>query len=146
VEIREATEADAARIAVLCGQLGYAATGEQIARRLERLGQGGQAVVLVAVDGSGLVIGFAHTYVRALVLVDRHAELGGLVVDEPWRGSGLGSRLLAEAERWSAGQGCETLYARSNADRAGAHGFYEAVGYERIKSSFVFWKRLGGGP
>jgi GNAT superfamily N-acetyltransferase len=145
MEIREATRADAGLIGDLCAQLGYPATSEEVGRRLEQIGQGRKAIVYVAEGASGQVVGWVHAFVRDLLVVDRHAELGGLIVDEALRGCGVGRRLMAQVEAWAAGQGCETVYVRSSVVREEAHGFYRSAGYDLIKSSHLFLKELTEG-
>lgn len=142
MEIRAPRSTDCRAVAILCAQLGYPVTEEQVARRQELIARNGQALLLVAMGGSGKVIGWVHVFARQLLQVDRHAELGGLIVEDSWRGRGVGRRLMDEAEAWAVRQGCTALYVRSSVTRKQAHGFYLAVGYELVKSSHVFWKEL----
>ncbi len=51
-----------------------------------------------------------------------------LWVDEPCRGSGLGSRLMAAAEREAVARGCRNACLTTFSYQAGA--FYERLGYE----------------
>ncbi len=55
---------------------------------------------------------------------------GWLFIDAVWvradqRGTGAGRRLMAEAERYAAAQGCHAVWL----DTFQARGFYEALGY-----------------
>jgi GNAT superfamily N-acetyltransferase len=143
--IRAAKEADIERLAVLCGQLGYPASAGQVRQRLDELLQVEDHAVLVAEGPDGQVIGWVHVFVRQLLVVDRHAELGGLVVDEGHRGRGVGRLLMETAEDWASARGCEALYMRSKVVREQAHRFYEGIGYDLIKRSCVFLKELGRG-
>jgi GNAT superfamily N-acetyltransferase len=133
--VRVARTGDAEQIARLCQQLGYPVSGEEARRRLERIHQEGRHVVYVAELPDGHLVGWVHVYARFLVVVDLHAEIGGLVVDEGYRGCGIGKLLMRHAEEWARGQGCWTVYLRSNAIRTGAHAFYERIGYSVIKTS-----------
>lgn len=143
IEIRAATRADVHRLAVLCEQLGYPSTPEQVRQRLDQIRQDEDQAVFVAEDVEGQVVGWVQVFGRQLLVVDRHAELGGLVVDEVYRGHGVGGRLMEQAEEWARAQGCEALYVRSNVVREGAHRFYEGIGYDQIKTSRVFLKEFG---
>jgi GNAT superfamily N-acetyltransferase len=144
IEIRAAMRADVRRLAILCGQLGYLSTPEQVRQRLEELQRNEDQAVFVAEEVGGQVVGWVQVFGRQLLVVDRHAELGGLVVDEGHRGRGVGGLLMEHAEGWARAQGCEALYVRSNVVREDAHRFYEGIGYELIKTSQVFLKELGG--
>ena len=142
--LRVAVPQDAERLAVLNAQLGYPARPEQVARRLEAIQGDRDHAVFVAQGAGGQVTGWVHIFVRQLLVIDRHAELGGLVVLEEQRGRGLGRLLMERAEVWARDRGCEEMYVRSNVARERAHRFYEGIGYEQIKISGVFLKRMGG--
>jgi GNAT superfamily N-acetyltransferase len=144
IGIRAATLADVHRLAVLCEQLGYPSTPEQVRQRLDQLQQDEDQAVFVAEEVGGQVVGLVQVFGRELLVVDRHAELGGLVVDGGHRGRGVGRLLMEQAEDWARARGCETLYVRSNVVREGAHQFYVGIGYDQIKTSRVFLKALGG--
>jgi len=73
-----------------------------------------------------------------MLLADLGAEIGGLVVEEGWRGSGIGRRLMQQAEQWAQEQGCWAMHVRSNILRERAHRFYERLGYQSIKTQRVF--------
>ncbi|MBN1814154.1 MAG: GNAT family N-acetyltransferase [Anaerolineae bacterium] len=140
--IRLARVDDAERVAELATQLGYPTTSEQMRRRLAQVGRAEEHAVYVAVR-DGRVVGWIHVCARPLVQVDRAAEIEGLVVDEACRGRGIGRLLVRQIEQWVREQGCSTIYVRSNIIREGAHVFYQSLGYENIKTSLTFRKRLG---
>ena len=97
--------------------------------------------MLVAEDGPQIV-GFVHVVIMSSILVERSAEIGALVVEESWRGKGIGAALLRAAEDWAVSQNCSCLYLRTLVVRKGAHAFYHRAGYEKSKTSYVFTKRL----
>ncbi len=99
--------------------------------------------LFVAQAADGAVIGWVHVHARRLLVADPFADLGGLVVDAGHQGQGAGRALMAQAEAWALGKGYPTLWVRSNVTRAGAHRFYERIGYRLVKSQQVFQKRLG---
>jgi GNAT superfamily N-acetyltransferase len=77
------------------------------------------------------------------VTVHRPAPVGRvsvMVVDEAYRGRGIGAQLLAEAEKRLTERGCEIVEVTSNVRRERAHHFYEQLGYER--TSYRFMKKL----
>ncbi len=88
------------------------------------------------------VVGWAHAYVCRLVESDPLAELGGFVVGESHRGRGVGTKLLERVEDWARQAGCRNISVRSNVIRHEAHRFYEARGFEQIKTQHTFRKRV----
>lgn len=142
VVLRTVRPQDADRLAVLSAQLGYPATPEQIGRRLQAIQDDENHGVFVVESTDGQVIGWVHVFVRQLLLVSRHAEIGGIIVLAEQRRRGLGRRLMERAEGWARDRGCEAVYVRSNETRERAHRFYEGIGYEQIKTSRVFLKRV----
>jgi GNAT superfamily N-acetyltransferase len=141
--IRAATDADVERLTALCGQLGYPSSPDQVQQRLGGILANGDHALFVAQTAEGQVAGWVHVFVRQLLVVDRHAGLGGLVIDAGHRGRGTGWLLMEKAEDWAAARGCVALYVRSNVVRERAHHFYERIGYDLIKRSCVFLKKLG---
>lgn len=141
--VREMAPGDRATVTALCGQLGYPATAEQVARRSAAIEREGAGALFVA-EAEGRVIGWV--YVRGVLLMeaDPYAEIWGLVVDLERRGQGVGGALLRRAEEWAATQGYATVGLRSNVSRAEAHGFYQGQGYKIVKTSYTFWKTLEG--
>jgi GNAT superfamily N-acetyltransferase len=142
VACRPARVEDAHRIALLCQQLGYPASLEDVQRRLARIQQDEQHAIHVAEPSGGSVIGWVHVFVRPLVVVGLHAEIGGLVVDEGYRRRGVGQLLMQQAEKWACERGCRAVYLRSNVVRKEAHAFYAGIGYRNIKQSLTFRKDL----
>lgn len=141
VVIRPMRPADAEGAARLSAQLGYPTSVTEIERRLTALGSREDHAVLVAVVGAEIA-GWAHVYSSTLVQVAPFAELGGLVVGEGARGSGVGTRLLQAVEGWAADRGLAEMRVRSNEIRRHAHRFYRERGYQVEKTSLTFRKRL----
>ncbi len=139
--IRPAILCDAEAIARLSNQLGYPSTEEETAQRLLHLNsQIGHAVYVAQADGR--LIGWLHIYVNHSLLADTPAEVAGLVIDEKYRGRGVGRVLMEQAERWARERGCRSVRLRSNVLRSRAHAFYERLGYQVIKSQKAFCKDL----
>ncbi len=141
--VRVATVADAPRIAELSNQLGYPSTAEEVAQRLRQIQRDAQHIVYLAEWPAGRVVGWIHVHESHLVESDLQAEIGGLVVEEGHRGRGVGRLLMQHAEQWAEGKGCRAVMLRSNIVRAGAHAFYEKLGYQTIKMQKTFRKALG---
>lgn len=127
--VREARQADADDIARLCTQLGYPAEAASIPARLRRLAEDGNARVLVAIDDDR-VVGVETVHLRFTLNNDApYAQVTLLVVDESKRGTGAGRALVAAAEGWGHDRGCGRMVVTTALHRAGAHAFYERLGY-----------------
>lgn len=138
--IRYAIAQDANAIANLSNQLGYRTTANAVHQRLEQMQHLAHSAVFVAALDAG-VIGWIHIYLCQLLQTDLQAEIGGLVVDDNYRGSGVGRQLLQQVEQWAQHR-CHSIYVRSNIVRDQAHIFYEKMGYNYIKTSLAFRKDL----
>ena len=138
--VREAFQSDAQRISALAAQLGYPVSPEHVAMRLSELGEERRLFVAV-VPRAGVVGWIGVSQARTLTSSDR-ADIEGLVVEDEYRGNGIGEMLLEAAERWAAQHGCRTVRVLSNVVRDRAHRFYERLGYQVLKTEYVFDKTL----
>jgi N-acetylglutamate synthase-like GNAT family acetyltransferase len=141
VKIRRAKNGDAARLAVLSGELGYPATTAEIKIRLRRILPRKEDLVLVA-ERNGEVIGWMHMSVCDFVEMPIFAEINGLIVAEGQRSGGAGAKLLEAGEVWARKKKCVMMHLRSNVVRERAHAFYLRQGFEHFKTSKVFRKFL----
>jgi N-acetylglutamate synthase-like GNAT family acetyltransferase len=141
VKIRRAKNGDAARLAVLSGELGYPATTAEIKIRLRRILPRKEDLVLVA-ERTGEVIGWMHMSVCDFVEMPIFAEINGLIVAEGQRSGGAGAKLLEAGEVWARKKKCVMMHLRSNVVRERAHAFYLRQGFEHFKTSKVFRKFL----
>ncbi len=143
VHIRPMLAQDADCVAALATQLGYPSTSDEIRQRFDRIASRSEHTVLVAEDdGKGLIVGWLHVFLCHLMESDPYAEIGGLIVDERCRGSGIGQRLLEQAETWARAKGCASVRLRSNIIRKEAHEFYLQHGYTVTKTQHAFAKSL----
>lgn len=142
MQVRVLEPSDATELAPLCTQLGHPATAADIERRLRGFLQMPGHALLGAVAPDGRVVGWIHVQTHHTVTADAYALIAGLVVDEHFRGAGVGRALVEAAEAWAQTQGVDVVRVRSNIVRGRAHHFYEQLGYERQKTSHVFDKRL----
>lgn len=138
--IRPAETQDFPRLATLCEQLGYPSSLEQVQQRLGTILNDRNHILYIAQTEAGEIVGWAHAFIRDLLVIDRHIELGGLVVDEQHHGLGVGRQLIEAVESWALAQRCPMVYVRSNIMRTGAHQFYERLGYQQLKTSLTFRK------
>ena len=138
--VRPALLTDAGRIALLSGQLGYPSSTASVRHRLRNLLADRDHAVWVAEMNDGALAGWIHVFVKRLLESDREAEIGGLVVDENFRGRGAGKALVEYAERWAKARRLKSVYVRSNIIRKNAHPFYEKLGYRIVKTQYAFRK------
>jgi GNAT superfamily N-acetyltransferase len=64
------------------------------------------------------------------------ARLMSIVVEESMRGQGIGRRLIEVAVEQARAWGCDRLELTSRLERAGAHTFYESVGFSHTSKRF----------
>jgi GNAT superfamily N-acetyltransferase len=140
--IRRVTPEDAVAVAELSGQLGYAATAEEIRPRIAALAScpASQAVFVACLADE--VVGWIDVALTFHLQTRPFALIGGLVVKDGVRGLRIGKRLLDEAEAWSRAQGVPVVRVTSRSSRAEAHRFYLREGYTDVKTSRVFEKVL----
>jgi GNAT superfamily N-acetyltransferase len=141
--IRTVRETDAAAIASLAVQLGYPMTAEQGRERILLILADPDCAAFVAEGGAGDVAGWVYVFGAHRLQTEPFAEIGGLVVDEAQRSKGIGTALMGAAESWAAARGYASVIVRSNVIRAGAHEFYECLGFNRFKSQAIFSKSAG---
>ncbi len=139
--VREISLSDADAVAELTGQLGYPVSADVMKSRIRAMESVTDHVIYVACD-SDLVVGWIDVGLTFHLQAEPYAEIGGLVVSEAFRSSGIGRELLAKAEQWARSRGLKNMLVRSRIAREAAHRFYRREGYEQTKTSAVFSKSL----
>jgi GNAT superfamily N-acetyltransferase len=139
VNVRPAVAQDAARIVELMHQLGYEVAAAAVADRLRRRGERREVFVAARDDR---VVGWAGVSTDEPFVEGFGAHLEGLVVDEAFRGAGIGAALLEAAEAWARERGCAFMRVQSNVIRERAHEFYRRQGYGTIKAQYHLRKPL----
>jgi GNAT superfamily N-acetyltransferase len=143
--VRRMTDADAAAVNELVAQLGYPDDIGKTETAIRAVLGSEVGDAFVAEDAEGRVIGWAHVFMVPFIESGPNAELGGLVVDERYRGTGAGRALVERVESWARERGAADLCLRSNVVRGGAHKFYQHLGFEVQKTQHKFRKSLGSG-
>lgn len=138
--VREALDGDAQRIVTLALQLGYEVPLAHVEQFLRR--DDPDRVLFVAVVPRVGVVGWVGVAERHALLSSRRAEIEGLVVEDEYRGNRIGEMLVAAAEAWARRRGCTMLRLLSNVVRERAHEFYRRLGYDILKTEYVFQKSL----
>lgn len=132
---------DAPSVARLTVQLGYDLDPGTAASRIASVLETAGHFTFGAFLGESL-IGYLHCFDRPSIEKGRALVVQALVVDETVRGSGAGRLLMAEAERRAGELGCTAVALSSGERRAGAHAFYERLGYRNSSLSRFFTKSL----
>jgi GNAT superfamily N-acetyltransferase len=141
IQIRPIENGDAAEVAMLCTELGYQRSAEDISDWVARLRTtGNELAAFVACSGG--VIGWIEISIARHLQSEPYALIGGLVVKQEVRSRGVGRLLCARAEAWAREIGVPTIRVTSRHTRADAHRFYLRDGYEQLKTSLVFSKSL----
>ena len=142
LEIREATEEDLPSLLALYEQLhlekGLGLSLKEARRIFERIQRKQDYMVYVAV-ADGKVIGTFSLLIMEN-LAHRGAPMGfveNVVVDEVWRGKGVGKRMMEFGMDRSREMGCYKVTLSSHLEREVAHRFYEALGFR--KHGYSFW-------
>jgi len=97
---------------------------------------------LLAADAQGRVVGALGLVVQddpPFIRADlrRHAYVTDLVVDENWRGQGIGRLLLTEAERLARDKGLRRLVIGVLSGNQGAARLYGDFGFEPYATALV---------
>ena len=133
---------DAQVVAVLAGQLGYPSTTEEIERRFLLLDGSPLDALFGAETEDRVLVGWVHVQRHHSLELDPYALVVALVVDERFRGGGVGRALLEATEQWARDHGLTEMRVRSNVTRRRTHRLYKQRGYQNVKTSHVFLKQL----
>jgi ribosomal protein S18 acetylase RimI-like enzyme len=118
-------------------QLSARHDGSAIAREvIEELIESHYHDVIMALD-DGKLVGMVIVS-TVMATLDRNVYMEDLVVDEAYRGQGIGGKLLEAVKEWGRNHGCRRLeFTSSNRDKKeGAKGFYESHGAEVRDTNF----------
>lgn len=149
VRIRDATEADLPRVVELLQQESLGGERREdpgpplpdaYRRAFRDIASDPRQRLLVAeVDGS--VVGtFAFIVIPNLSHRGRPvAEVENVVVDEPWRGRGIGEVMMRWAIEEAIRAGCFRIQLTSNKARKDAHRFYRRLGFVSSHEGFKLY-------
>jgi len=143
VQLRPVRRQDVPALAGLLGQLGYPTTDAAVHERLDYW-LDDPSGRLIGADDDGELIGVAALGVLPMLEVTgRIGRVLALVVDERYRGRGVGQSLVTAAEEQARAAGCLKMEVTSSRYRTRTHKFYQQLGYEDIcASSARFVKSL----
>ncbi|CAH0322001.1 Aminoalkylphosphonate N-acetyltransferase [Rahnella aquatilis] len=128
--IREGTVQDAPVLAQLLGDLDYPNRSEAIAERVAKMAVNPDSRLLVA-ETEGQAVGFISLhFIPQIALAGEFCRISYLCVSDHARGSGIGQKLLDEAERLAADRGSDRMEVQRHTRRVRAHTFYARAQYE----------------
>ncbi len=136
VRIQAASRLHISGLARLCGELGYPLKEAEILRNLLQVNRNKDSLVLVALSQSE-VVGWIQVCRIWRLESGVFAEIVGLVVQEDFRGQGIGTRLVEQARRWGLRKRCARLRVRCNLTRRAAHQFYRQAGFTESKRQMI---------
>jgi GNAT superfamily N-acetyltransferase len=137
LQIREMRIEDAISIARLSGQFGYQSSEEETKERILMLKKFPDNCGFVAIADNEIV-GWIHVMLSTRIESQPFYEISGLVVDESYRGQGIGKKLVGEVKSWCNGKDIRKLRVRCNITRIRSYEFYVKSGFDETKVSKIF--------
>lgn len=135
--IRSIAEQDAEVVNTLSAQLGYQMSIEQTLANIKSVLSTKGHNAFVALHENN-IIGWIGVAEALQIESAPFCEIRGLIVDEKYRGHGIGKLLIDKVKQWGKTTGNKTLRLRTNMIRKEAHLFYQHVGFKEIKEQKVF--------
>ncbi len=117
--------------------LGYDVVCDELLNRIERMQNHGEYKIFVAVD-NGVVLGFIGLHLGlAFEISGRVMRIIALAVAPNFKGKGIGTKLVLEAEKFAKNSNVTLIGVNSGLEREPAHKFYEKQGFLRKGYSFT---------
>ena len=132
ITIRKISKEDVTHIAVLCSQLGYPLSLEQVIQNMNDVMSNKDHDAFVAVHQQ-LVIGWIGVSNSIKIEMPPYCEVHGLVIDDHFRGHGVGKMLLEKAKEWAREKGHDRLALHCNVNRTETLLFYDHLGFREVK-------------
>lgn len=132
--LTEANEKALREVIALLPQLRSPASSPHSAsmEELKAMTNDANVALFVARDGEK-IIGMATLY-----MIQKLGKRGGyvedVVVDESYRGQGLGRKLMTTLMAEAKKEGLIQLYLTSRPDRIAAHKLYESLGFQKVET------------
>jgi GNAT superfamily N-acetyltransferase len=139
---RPATRADVPDVVALLADddLGRAREAADLAPYLaafDAMQAEGNNTLIVGEQGGVVVATYQLTVISGLSLrATRRAQVESVRVAAALRSLGIGAALMADAEARARAAGCGLIQLTTNRDRARAHAFYAAQGYQPTHLGF----------
>lgn len=92
-------------------------------------------------EDSGKIIGFAALIIHPVPVKGLVARIEDVVVDEKYRGQGLGRKAMEDLLEIAKSEGIDMINLTSNPKRTAARKLYESLGFQ-LSETGVFWIKL----
>ncbi len=135
--VRPATESDATSISALLSELGYSLEVAHVKKNIALLSSSLSDAVFVAEADSSIVGVISFHVIPLFHVVGNLGRISSLVVSSQWQRRGVGGKLVQAAEEFGWSQGCLRIEVTSGDHRAGAHEFYQNLGYQFDERRFL---------
>jgi GNAT superfamily N-acetyltransferase len=134
--IRDIIDDDFEILTELIKELGYHSSKNNISERLYKINSNKYYKTLVAEVDNKVVgfIGLCKLY--AYEYDGEYVRIISLIVNEKYRGKGIGTELLKSGEKWAICEGAIAIALNSGIKREKAHEFYSSNGYKIKGYSF----------
>lgn len=138
--IRNINESDYEIISELIKQLGYSSNVASVSGRLSKINGSKDYKTLGAEIGDKIVgfIGLCKMY--AYEYDGEYVKVAALIVQEEYRGKGVGTKLIEAGEKWATEEGAIGINLNSGINRKETHEFYKSRGY--VTKGYSFSKKL----
>jgi GNAT superfamily N-acetyltransferase len=134
--IRDIIDDDYEMLTELIEELGYPSNKNNISERLHKI-KSSKYYKTLAAEVDNQVVGFIGLCKMYAYEYDgEYARIISLVVNEKYRGKGIGSELLKSGEKWAISEGAIAIALNSGIKREKAHEFYKGNGYKIKGYSF----------
>ncbi len=137
ISIAKAEAHHAPRMADLLGQLGYPAELGEVREKISALSDSRSDCIWVAQSGERVVGLLAFHLTPLFHAPGNLGRITALVVDENFRGRGIGKLLVETAEKWGWDRDCTRIEVTSGDWRSQAHHFYLDRGYAMEAKRFI---------
>ena len=142
--IRRAKKEDIPALAGLAAKM-WSGTAEELAGEFGGIFGGDAAFFLCEEDGAA--VAFAQCQIRRDYVEGTSGGptgyLEGIYVEEKYRRKGIASALLAECERWAAGEGCAEFASDCGTENAESIAFHTGAGFREAARVVCFVKKIG---
>lgn len=129
--VRDANINDTLQLCQLLIQLNYDMDSDTMRERIEAF-QKDRHHLLVIEKNQQIIAAIAFACYEQLRLPGCCCHIDALIIDQEYRGQGLGKKLVASAETYAQQYGAETIELKSANHRikTGTHAFYIGLGYQ----------------
>jgi GNAT superfamily N-acetyltransferase len=140
MQIREGEVEDSGAIARLLTELGYPATEDFVADKIQQQRGQPDSQLWVAVEGDEVLGFIAIHFISQLALPGDFCRITYFCVNSASRGKGVGSALEEKVCAIARERGCDCIEVHCHSRRELAHKFYDRQGYSESPKYLV--KRL----